>query len=159
MPLASRSVYLLAEVMASNRSPPCGQIPIDGWAVSVGNNVTGVCLTFSHARNLTDSPPSFHSCSSFLLRRLFKRESFLAARVFGLLSSWRGKLCLVETSPPLSLIFPFHFIFSFKSPFPLFSLAVFSLFLIFFHSACISPSSLPLLSSLPEWTKYNRGLK
>lgn len=42
MPLASLSVYLLAEVMASNRSPPCGQDMMDGSVL----DVTKVWLVF-----------------------------------------------------------------------------------------------------------------
>lgn len=80
MPLASLSVYLLAEVMASNRSPPCGQDMMDG---SVLGDVTRVWLVFFAPAEQIHLQIFTAACLFFSEKRLktsFNHKTFLSAQ-------------------------------------------------------------------------------
>lgn len=80
MPLASLSVYLLAEVMASNRSPPCGQDMMDG---SVLGDVTRVWLVFFAPAEQIHLQIFTAACFFFSEKRLktsFNHKTFLSAQ-------------------------------------------------------------------------------
>lgn len=97
MPLASLSVYLLAEVMASNRSPPCGRVMTGGSVIRKHHQSSVGVLSASRTR--TVSLP--FSRKSFF--RLLSRSRWRGSSLVGGGWEWGDKssfLILLETSPP-----------------------------------------------------------